>query len=148
MSLSILNKIGADFKAVFSFLGSSKGQAIIQTGETVAVSLGAPAALINVANNWLTEIIKAETLATAAGSQTGTGTQKAAAVLSAITPQVLAFAQAQGVSAPTADQIATANTALVSFLNAFTMTPTVTPGIAASVQYNATPASQITNIAK
>jgi len=123
MSLSILNKIGADFKAVFSWLGSPKGQAVIAAGETLAVSLGAPAALINVANNWLTEIIKAETLATAAGTQTGSGAQKAAAVLSAVTPQVLAFAQAQGVAAPTAAQIATANDSLVSFLNAFTMTP-------------------------
>lgn len=117
---TILEKIGQDVKGTFAFLGSQKGQAILGAGEGV-VEAEVPAAtgLINVANNWLTEIFKEETLATAAGQQNGTGPQKAAAVISAVTPSALQFAQQQGLKLTDA-QLQAANTALVAFANAFT----------------------------
>jgi hypothetical protein len=121
---SVLDKIGSGFKDVFEFLASSKGQAIVGAGEAVVESvLPGTAGFINLANNWLTEIVKSETLAAAAAAQTGTGSQKAALVLSAVTPQALDFAKANGLPAPTAAQLQAANTALVAFANAFTAAP-------------------------
>lgn len=123
--MTVLDKIGADFKDVFSFLGSSKGQTIIATGEGLveAVIPGATG-LINLANTWLTEIIKSQAIATAAGQASGAGAQQAAAVLSAVTPQVLQFLQANGITtAPTTTQLEAANTSLVAFANAFATTP-------------------------
>jgi len=120
---TVLDKIGADFKGVFTFLGSQKGRALIATGEGLveAVAPGATG-LINLANTWLTEIIKSQALATAAGQSSGSGTQQAAAVLNAVTPQALEFLKAQGItSAPTTAQLQTANSALVAFANAFTL---------------------------
>lgn len=118
---TVLEKIGQDAKSVFSFLGSTQGKNIIATGEGV-VEAFVPGAtgLINLANSWLTEIVTSETLAAAAGAQNGTGAQKAALVLGAVTPQALQFAQANGLPAPTAAQLAAANTALVAFANSFT----------------------------
>jgi len=117
---SVLDKIGTGFKDVFDFLGSTKGQAIVAAGESVVETIApGTAGLINLANNWLTEIVKSEALAAAAAEQTGSGAQKGALVLSAVTPQALAFAQANGLPAPTATQLAAANTALVAFANAF-----------------------------
>jgi hypothetical protein len=121
---SVLDKIGTDAKDVFAFLASPKGQAIVGAGEAV-VEVAAPgtAGFINLANNWLTEIVKTETLATAANVGTGSDAQKAALTLSAIVPQALSFAQANGLPAPTAAQLQAANTALVAFANAFTTAP-------------------------
>ena len=129
MSLkSVLDKIGADAKSVFAFLGSTKGQTIIASGEAVIESIDpALTGIFTLANSWLTEIVKAETLAAAAGTQTGTGTQKAAAVLAAVTPEVLTFAQSNGLTPLTAAQLATANDALVTFLNSFTTAPATAP---------------------
>jgi len=122
--MSFLSKVGSDFKAVFAFLGSPKAQpveaAVEGVAETIATvaGVGAPVqAGINLINNWLTEIVKAEALAAAAGQQTGSGVQKAAAVMAEMTPQVLTFATAQGLPAPTAAMIATINTSLVAALN-------------------------------
>jgi len=118
---TILDKIGADAKGVFAFLSSTKGQAIVATGEGVVEAVvPASTSLINLANTWLAEIVKSETIAAAAGA-TGSSTQKAAAVLSAVTPQAVQFAQANGLSAPTAASLEAANTALVAFANAFTV---------------------------
>lgn len=116
---SLLGSIGSAFKDVFKWLGSANGQKVIGTGEAIAEVIDPGlTGIINIANNWLTEIIKAETLATAAGEQTGSGVQKAAMVTSAVTPEILAFAQQHGLPVPTADKISAANTALVAFLNA------------------------------
>jgi hypothetical protein len=117
--MSFLSSIGKDFKAVFSFLGSTKGQAdvtavegVVETGATLA-GVGAPVtAGINLINKWLTEIVKAETLAAAAEQQTGSGATKAAAVISVITPQVLA-----AFPGTTSTAIAEINTSLVAALN-------------------------------
>lgn len=112
--MSFLSTIGKDFKAVFSWLGSPKGQAVIQTAGTVAVDLGAPAAIVNLAESWIEKVITTETIAAAAGEQTGSGVQKAAAVMTAMQPQIIQY-----FPAATAAQMATANTAIVAFLNAF-----------------------------
>lgn len=112
--MSFLSTIGKDFKAVFSWLGSPKGQAVIQTGGAVAEALGAPVAIVNLAESWIEKVITTETIAAAAGAQTGSGTQKAAAVMTAMQPQI-----AQYFPTATATQIASANTAIVAFLNAF-----------------------------
>ncbi|WP_348269739.1 hypothetical protein P8936_16450 [Edaphobacter paludis] len=121
---SVLDKIGSGFKDVFDFLGSAKGQAIIRTGEGVveAVEPGTKG-IIDLANNWMTEIVKSQALAAAAQAGQGSGPQKAAMVLSSVAPQAIAFAQANGLPAPTASQLALANTALVAFANAFTESP-------------------------
>lgn len=117
--MKFLNFLG-DIKKVFQWLGSAQGQKVIATGEAVAESIYPPAtAVINLANTWLTEIIKTEAIGVAAGAGTGSGAQKAAMVITAESPVVLAFAQQYGLSAPTAAQIAAANDALVAFLNAF-----------------------------
>ena len=117
---SVLSTIGKDVKGVFAFLGSSKGQAIIATGESLVEAVYPPlTSVINLANTWMVEIVKDEALAAAAGQQDGTGAQKAAAVISTVTPAALAFAQTNGLPAPTAVQLEAANTALVAFLNAF-----------------------------
>lgn len=120
---SILQKIGVGIKDVFAFLGSAKGQAIITAGEGIieTVQPGAKG-LVDLANNWLAEIVKSEALAAAAGEQTGSGAQKAAMVMAAMAPQAIAFAKANGaVSEPTAAHLAAANTALVAFANAFSV---------------------------
>jgi hypothetical protein len=127
--LTLLQKIGTGFKDVFSFLGSAKGQAIVTAAEGVVETIEpGSAGLINLANSWLTEIIKSETLAAAAGEATGSGSQKAAMVLSAVTPQVTSFLLANGItSAPTAAELNAANAALVAFANAFNVPNATTP---------------------
>jgi hypothetical protein len=134
-STSFLSKIGTAFKDVFAFLASAKGQAVVTSvegvAEAVGTALGAGIPIqgaITLINNWGTEIIKTESIAVAAGSQSGTGTQKAAATIAAIAPQAIAFAQANGLSAPTAASLSTINTALTTALNALGSTPaTVEP---------------------
>jgi hypothetical protein len=122
--MSFLGTIGKDFKAVFAFLGSAKGQQVVSGVEGLAVAgatafgAGAPvAAALSLINTWGTEIIKTEALAAAAGSQTGSGAQKAAAVLAAIDPAIQ-FAAANGLPAPSAANATIINNALVVALNA------------------------------
>lgn len=116
---SLLGSIGSAVKDVFKWLGSAQGQKVIGTGEAIAETIyPGLTGIINIANNWLAEIIKAETLAAAAGQQDGSGIQKAAIATSTITPQIVQFAQANGLPSPTATQILAANNALVAFLNA------------------------------
>jgi hypothetical protein len=134
-TMSFLSTVGKDIKGVFSWLGSSKGQAVVAAGETVIETvLPQATAAINLANNWMAEIIKTESLAVAAGSQTGSGATKSAAVISTITPQVLSFAAANGYPVPNATQITTASNALVLFLNTLgaSPTPATTPTPAAA----------------
>jgi hypothetical protein len=115
---SFLTKLGQDFKGVFAFLTSTKGKAIVQLAEGVVEDIVPGAAgAINLLNSWGTEAIKTEALAAAAGEAIGTGPQKAALALQAVTPQALAFATANGLPAPTAAQLAAANDAVVAFLN-------------------------------
>jgi len=94
--MSWLSTLGNDVKKVFKWLGSSKGQAILSTGEGVVEAID-PAldGVVNLTNTWLQEIFKAQALATAASANATGGVQKAAMVLNTVTPQVIAFAKAQ-----------------------------------------------------
>lgn len=112
--MSFLSTIGKDFKAVFSWLGSSKGQTTIAaveataTGVVTAINPGAGLALAGVEaliNTALKEVISIESVSAAAEQQTGSGAQKLAATLEAAAPQASAFLQSIGVPAPTAVQI-------------------------------------------
>lgn len=133
--MSFLSTVGKDFKSVFSWLGSSKGQAVVAAGEGLAegvatvAGVGAPVqAGITLINSWLNKIITTETLAAAAEQQTGSGTQKAAAVLTAIGPELNQY-----FPGTTAAQASIINTALVTVLNTLG-TPaaaTATPAAAA-----------------
>lgn len=131
--MSFLSTVGKDIKGVFTWLGSAKGQAVVagtenlvEVGATIA-GIGAPVqAGINLLNNWMAEIVKAQAIGEAAAA-TGTAegnTTKAAAVLNAIGPQVTAFAQSQGLPATSAANLAVINTALVTALNALGSTTT------------------------
>jgi hypothetical protein len=132
---SFLSEFGKDFKAVFSWLGSPVGQATITGTETAATAIATavnPAAGLALAgvealvNAALKEIISVEAVAAAAESQSGTGAQKAAAVVSAITPQVQSLLLSIGVAKPTSEQVQTVATAvnngLVAVLNAIPST--------------------------
>jgi hypothetical protein len=128
---SFLSAAGADFLHVFSWLGSSQGQATVAGVETAAVAVGTainPAigaaiggveTLINAA---LKQILSMEASAAAVGAQSGTGVQKAAAVVASLTPQTSALLTTLGVAAPTATEaqaLATAiNNGLTAILNA------------------------------
>jgi hypothetical protein len=102
--------------AIFHWLGSSKGQAIVQTAGAVAVAFGAPALVVQTAESWISKILTIEQIAESAGSQSGSGLQKSAAVIAAMTPEILA----KFPDLP-AENIQKANNALVDFLNALTM---------------------------
>lgn len=113
-TMSFLSTVGKDFKAVFSWLGSAKGQKTITAVETTtagvvsAINPAAGAVLIgfeNLFNAGLKQVLSIESIAAAAGEQDGTGLQKAAAVATAVEPQSMAFLLALGVSKPTVAQI-------------------------------------------
>lgn len=119
--MNFFKTLASDFKKVFSWLGSPQGQQVVATGEAVAEAIYPPAtAIVNITNTWLQEAIKAESLAEAAAANIGRGAQKAAMVISAVTPQVLTFAAQNGLPAPTADRLGAANTALIAFIDAIT----------------------------
>ena len=125
---SILSTIGSDAKKVFAFLGSSKGQQIIAAGEGVLVTVDPGlAGLAGLFNTYAAEALKIEAIATAAGSQSGTGAQKLAAVVAAVTPTALAYAQSAGLAAPTAAEIQNQVTAAVAFVNAINAQPAAPP---------------------
>jgi hypothetical protein len=124
--MSFLSAFGNDVKKVFSWLGSTKVQAVVGVAEAIAEAVD-PAldGVITLTNTWVQEIYKAQALATAAVATGSTGNaQKAALVLNAVTPQVTAFLKSQGLSAATATQLQAANDALVAFLNALGGTAT------------------------
>ncbi len=120
---SFLQSFGSKFVDVFKWLGTPKAQAGIVAaevlGETVAHAFNpALAALDPLISTWTMEIFKAQALAAAAGAADGSGAQKAAMVLGSMTPQVIAFAEANKLPAPTGAKLQAANDALVAFLNA------------------------------
>jgi hypothetical protein len=115
--MTLLNFLG-DIKKVFVWLGSKPVQEVIATGEAIAEVAYPPATgIINIVNGWLTEIIKTEAIAVAAGSEKGSGAQKAAMVISAESQQLLAYCKQHGLSDPTAAQVAKINDLLVAVLN-------------------------------
>jgi hypothetical protein len=68
-------------------------------------------------NATVAEAVKAEALAVAAGTQSGTGAQKLALVVAAVTPSVIAYAAANGLPAPTSSVITNWINAIVASLN-------------------------------
>lgn len=128
---SFLSAVGNDVKKVFGWLGSAAGQATIagaEAGATViatAINPAAGAALSGIeslVNSGLKSVIATESLAAAAGVQSGSGPQKLAAVTEAIAPNAAGFLQSIGVSNPTSAEVQTVTTAiangLVAILNA------------------------------
>ncbi len=114
---------GQDIVKVFSWAASPKGQAIVATGEAIvetAFPVSVP--IINLANAWFAKAYQVETLAVVASQATGTGAEKSALAIQTITPQILAYAQQEGLAPRTADQIQAANIAIVAFINAMTQT--------------------------
>ena len=112
--MSWLSTVGHKFVSIFSFLESPKGQTIITTGEGVVTAIDpALAPALALANSWIQKIFTTETIAAAASQSSGTGTQKAAVVLSAVAPDIEKY-----FPTTTAANIQVANTALVTFLNA------------------------------
>ena len=131
---SFLKSFGTKFKAVFAWLGTPKAQAGIVAGEALGEGVvdafnPALAALNPLINNWTQEIFKAESLAAAAGVQDGTGEQKAAMVLGSMTPQVVQFAEQNGLSVPIGADLTLANSLLVQFLNVFQAAPVAAPAV-------------------
>lgn len=123
--MSFLSTFGKDFKAVFAYLCSSKGQATISvveggvTAVVTAVNPAAGAALAGIealVNSALKQVVNSEALAAAAEQQTGTGVQKAAAAASALAPEVSAVLASLGVKTPAATQIQSISTVVASSL--------------------------------
>jgi len=114
--MSFLSAIVKVPKAIFNFLASPKGQAVEAAVGTAAIALGAPAMVVNLVESWITKILTIEQVAEGAGAQSGTGAQKAAAVIAAITPEVL-----KDFPDLPAQNITTINNALVTILNALTL---------------------------
>lgn len=120
--MSFLSTIAKDAKAVFNWLTSAKGKAVVAAGEGVVEDLVPQlTGVINLANSWIEKAITIETIGVAAGSADGTGTQKAAAVITALTPQITAL-----FPTATAAQIQRGNDAIVAFLQAFDITSSST----------------------
>jgi hypothetical protein len=144
--MSWLNVLGGDVKKVFGWLGSPKGQAIVGTVEGV-VELADPAldGVVSITNTWLQEIYKARALATAASAGTTGGAQEAAMVLNTLTPQVIAFAEAQKLPVPTGNDLTLANNALVAFLNALGAGTTSSGSAATGTNANASSTAGVTD---
>jgi hypothetical protein len=116
---SVLATIGADVAKVFDWIGSPQGQAVITTGEGVVTTIDpALGGLVTLSNNILAEAVKVEAIAAGASKQTGSGAQKLTAVVAAVTPQVLAYAQQSGLPVPDSTKIQNAVNGIVAFANA------------------------------
>lgn len=151
--MSFLSTVGKDFKAVFSWLGSTQGQntiTAVEAGTNTIVALVNPAAAVALTgiealiNAGLKQVVSIESVAAAAGSQTGTGAQKSAAVIAAVTPNVASFLQSIGVTSPTSTQVQTIATtlgnSLVTVLNSI---PTPAPTTSAPITPAPTPTSTV-----
>jgi hypothetical protein len=76
--------------------------------------------IVSLFNSWFQKAYIVEGLAVTAGKASGTGVDKAALAIETITPQVLQYAQAEGLSPRTAQQVQAANDAIVAFIKAMT----------------------------
>ena len=132
---SFLSAVGHDLGVgvtdVFKFLGSAQGQQAVTGVETAAATVATliiPAAgaavtgFESLINAGLQKVMAIEASASAAGMQTGTGTQKLAAVTSSIAPNVGEFLTSIGISNATEQEVQSYATALanglVAILNA------------------------------
>jgi hypothetical protein len=142
---NFMGHVGHAFKDVFAFLGSAQGQKTIAGVEAASVVVAsafnpvagtALSAVETLINAGLRQVVAIESVASAAGSADGTGPQKAAAVTTAMSPQIAAFLQSIGVSEPRADQIQTLgtaiSTALVGVLNSIPAPAASTPSAPAA----------------
>ncbi|UWZ82446.1 hypothetical protein [Occallatibacter riparius] len=142
---SFLSSVVHDAGHVFSFLGSAQGQSTISTVEGVATGVAAavnPATgsqLQNVSsliNQGLREVVSVESAAAQAGTQSGTGAQKAAAVTAALAPNISAVLKSLGVAQPTSDQVQrvgqAVSTGIVGILNELPASTTAASTAAAS----------------
>ena len=121
--MRFLSAIATDFKRVFAWVGSPKGQAVITGVEGVILSVDpALSGIFSLANSWMNKVLTTESLAAAAGQQNGSGTQKASAVLVAMGPEISKY-----FPTATAAEISNANNAIVAFLQAFNTVPTLVP---------------------
>jgi hypothetical protein len=119
--LSGLKVFGSDVAKVFSWFGSPRGTAIVQAGEVVLESADpALVPVVSLFNSWAQKAYNIEAIAVAAGQNANSGTDKAAAVISAMTTAIIQYAHEEGLPARTASQIQTANDAAVAFINAMT----------------------------
>ena len=116
-----LTAFGHKLESVFSWMTSPKGQQVVAAGEAI-VETAVPASipLIDLFNEWAKKAFTVEALAVAASQSNGTGPDKASLAISSITPQVLQYAQEQGLAARTAAQIQAGNDAVVAFIKAMT----------------------------
>ena len=143
---TFLSKVGADFKKVFAFLGTPKVQSAIVAGEALGEGIAHAfnpglAVFDPLISNWTQEIFKAEALAAAAGQQSGSGPQKAAMVLNTLTPQVVTFAEQNGLAIPTGNNLNLANSLLVQFLQVFKPADTTVASATANQSFTTTSAA-------
>jgi hypothetical protein len=115
--LTILQDIGKGFAKVFDVTVEAA-----QVAEPI-VDVLLPG-FATVFNGVVAEAAQVEALASAAGKQNGTGAQKLALVVGAVTPSILSYAKAQGLTTPTAEQITAFVNAAVAALNALPAAPT------------------------
>lgn len=110
--MSFLSTIVKVPGAIFHWLASDSGKKVVAGAEAVAIGFGAPAVVIGLINSWLNKILTIEQVAEGAGAQSGTGAQKAAAVIAAITPELL-----KDFPGLPAENVTNINNALVLILN-------------------------------
>lgn len=116
----------ASFKSILSDIGNGLKK-FFGVAETVAkavepiIDVAFPG-IASLYNATFTEVGNAETAAIAADAQSGTGAQKLAAVVAAITPYFTQYAQQNGLPAPTTTVITNYVNAVVASLNAIPAT--------------------------
>lgn len=110
---SALSNVGNELKKFFGVAITVAKDAEPLVDIATAAFPGVPALY----NATVTAAVNAETAAIAAGAQSGTGPQKLAAVVAAITPAFTAYATAQKITVNTATITAWVN-AVVASLNA------------------------------
>ncbi len=119
--LSGFKVFGKDIEKAFTWFGSSNGQRTVAAGEAVIETIyPASEPIVALFNAWAKKAYAVEALAVAASQSTGTGVAKASLAMQTVTPQVLAYAQAEGLAPRTAAQIQAANDAVVAFIKAMT----------------------------
>jgi hypothetical protein len=112
--MSFFSAITKPFTSIFHFLESPSGQAVLGVGvSTVEAIDPALATAIELVKSWMHKVFTVEQIAQSAGQAAGTGTQKAAAVIAAIGPEL-----AKSFPGTTAANIQVINTAVVTILNA------------------------------
>jgi hypothetical protein len=118
---SFLSATGHDFVGILKFLGSTQGQTVVSGAEVAAAAIGSAvnpalgASILGVeslVNAGLKSALSIEASAAAVGAQSGTGTQKLAAVTASLSGQAGSFLQSIGVSSPTDEEVQTLATAI------------------------------------